>query len=124
MRDGLTYQGNDHREVIEQLFKINDILPNMCERGSKFDAEDFHRNIIVATLHEKARVEYIKRGGRNLRDKDDILDLLEEIQDGIDAEMQFKHKAQPQPSLYKFQRGFQQLRLVNSILVQLGIALA
>ena len=91
MRDGLTYQGNGHREAIEQLFEINDILPNMCEGGSKFDDEDFHRNIIVATLHEKARVEYIKRGGRNLRDEDGVLDLLEEIQDGIEAEMQLKH---------------------------------
>ena len=63
----------------------------MCEGGSKFDAKDFHRNIIVATLHEKARVEYIKLGGRNLRDEDGVLDLLEEIQDGIDAEMQLKH---------------------------------
>ena len=63
----------------------------MCEGGSKFDAKDFHRNIIVATLHEKTCVEYIKRGGRNLRDEDDVLDLLEEIQDGIDAEMQLKH---------------------------------
>ena len=60
MRDGLPYQGNDHREAIGQLFKINNILPHMCEGGSKFDDEDFHRNIIVATLHEKARVEFIK----------------------------------------------------------------
>ena len=79
MRDGLTYQGNDHREAIEKLFEIKDILPNMCKGGSKFDAEDFHRNIIVAALHEKARVEYIKRGGRNLCDKDGVLDFLEEI---------------------------------------------
>ena len=91
MRDGLTYQGNDHREATEQLFEINEILPNMCEGGSKFDAEDFHRNIIVAALHEKVRVEIIKRGGRNLRDEDDVLDILEEIQIGIEAEMQIKH---------------------------------
>ena len=79
MRDGLTYQSSDQRKVIEQLFEINDILPNMCEGGSKFDDEDFHRNIIVATLHEKARVEYIKRGGRNLRGKDGVLNLLKVI---------------------------------------------
>ena len=41
--------------------------------------KDFHRNIIVATLYEKARVKYIKRGGRNLRNEDGVLDLLEEI---------------------------------------------
>ena len=39
---------------------LNNILPHMCEGGSKFDAKDFHRNILVAALHKKARVEYIK----------------------------------------------------------------
>ena len=63
MRGGLTYQGNNHREAIEQLFEINNILPNMCKGGSKFDVEDFHRNIVTQTLHEKARAEFIKRGG-------------------------------------------------------------
>ena len=63
----------------------------MCEGGSKFDVEDFHRNIVTQTLHEKARVEFIKHGGHNLHDKDDVLDLLEEIQDVIEAEMQLKH---------------------------------
>ena len=63
----------------------------MCKGGSKFDPRDFHRNIIVATLHKKSRVEYIKRGGRNLRDEDSVLDLLEDIQDGIEAEMELKH---------------------------------
>ena len=91
MRDGLTYQGNDHWEAIEQLFEINKILPHMCEVGSKFDGDDFPCNIIVVTLHEKARVEFIMRDGRNLRDEDDVLDLLEEIQDGIEAEMELKH---------------------------------
>ena len=91
MRNGLTYQGNDHQEAIEQLFEIHDILPHMCKGGSKFDTKDFHRNIIVATLHEKVRVKYIKRGGRNLRDEDGTLDLLEEIQDKIEAEIQLKH---------------------------------
>ena len=31
MRDGLPYQGDDHREAIDQLFEINEILPNMCK---------------------------------------------------------------------------------------------
>ena len=37
------------------------------------------------------RVKYIKRGGRNLRDEDGVLDLLEEIQDRIEAKMWLKH---------------------------------
>ena len=38
-----------------------------------------------------ARVEYIKRGVRNLRNEDKVLDLPEEIQEGIEAEMEIKH---------------------------------
>ena len=63
----------------------------MCNGGSKFDVKDFHRNIITQTLHEKARGEFIKHGGGNVRNNDKVLDLLEEIQDGIEAEMQLKH---------------------------------
>ena len=47
MRDGLPYKGHDHREVIVQLFEIHNILPNLAEGGTKFDDEDFYRNIIV-----------------------------------------------------------------------------
>ena len=85
MRNGLPYQGNDHQEAIEQLFKTNEILPNMCEDGSRFDTKYFHRNIFFVMLHEKARAEFIKQDGRNLRNKDNTLDLLEEIQDGIEV---------------------------------------
>ena len=73
IRDGLHYQGNDHQEAIEQLFEINKIVPNMCEGRSKFNAKEFRHNIIIAMLHEKARFEFIKRNGRNLHDKNDVL---------------------------------------------------
>ena len=41
MRDGLTYQGNDHREAIEQLFEVNEILPNMCQGGVNLTPRTF-----------------------------------------------------------------------------------
>ena len=63
MRDGLTYKGHDHREAIIQLFEIHDILPNLAEGGTKFDDEDFFRNIVVKTLKPRARVDCVKRGG-------------------------------------------------------------
>ena len=63
----------------------------MVEGGSKFDAEYLYRNIVPVTLHPTARVEYIKRGGLNLCDEDKALDLLQEIQEGIEAEMEIKH---------------------------------
>ena len=90
-RDGLTFQGNNRHEAIEQLFEINEILPSVCKGGSKFDVEDFHRSILTQTLHKKARVEFVKQGRHDLRDEGDVPDLLEEIQDGIEAEMQIKH---------------------------------
>ena len=38
-----------------------------------------------------ARVEYIKPGVRNLRNEDKVLDLLEEMQAGIETETEIKH---------------------------------
>ena len=45
------------------------------------------------TLHPTARVKFIKQFGRNLRDKDKVLDLLEKIQVEIEAEMEIKHSS-------------------------------
>ena len=90
-RDGLHYQGNNHREAVKRLIEINDSLPFMCKGGKKFDNEDLYRHIIFVTLHLTAHVKFLRRGGRNRRDEDKVLDLLEEIQDGIEAEMQIKH---------------------------------
>ena len=88
MRDGLSYKGHDHREAIIQLFEIHDILPNLAKGGTKFDDEDFYQNIIAKTLKPRARVDYVKQGGKNLHTEDKVLDLLEEIQEGIKVEIE------------------------------------
>ena len=93
MRGGLNYQCNDHREAVKQIIEINDILPFMCEDGKKFDDKDLYRNINPATLQLTARIDFIKPCGRNFRDKDKVLNLLEEIQEGIEAETEIKHSS-------------------------------
>ena len=90
MREGLSYQGHDHREAIEQLYELNKLLPFLCEDASSFDEEDFCRNVIPATLRPMARVDYIKKGGKNLRNEEEILDVLEEVMEGIEAELEYK----------------------------------
>ena len=87
-RDGLHYQGNNHREAVKRLIEINDSLPFMCKGGKKFDNEDLYRHIIFVTLHLTAHVKFLRRGGRNRRDEDKVLDLLEKIQEGIETEME------------------------------------
>ena len=64
MREGLTYKGHDHAAAIEQLFELNDLLPLLAEGATEFDEEEFHRNIIPATLKPTIRVEFIKTGGK------------------------------------------------------------
>ena len=86
MGDGLPYKGHNHREAIVHLFEIHDILPNLAEGGTKFENEDFYRNIIAQTMKPRACVTYFKRGDKNLRTEDKVLDLLEEIQEGIEVE--------------------------------------
>ena len=61
------------------MFEIHDILPNLAEGGRKFDNKDFYPNIIVQTLKPRARVDYVKREGKNLCTQDKVLDLLEWI---------------------------------------------
>ena len=39
-------------------------------------------------LKRNARVKYVKRGDKNLRDENDVLDLLEEIQEGVQLEIE------------------------------------
>ena len=88
MCQGLPYKGHDHRGVIEQLFEIHENVSNLAEGGRGFDNEDFYRNIVVKMLKPKGRVEYVQRGGKNLRDENDVLDLLEEIQEGVQLEIE------------------------------------
>ena len=63
----------------------------MCKSASKLDDKDFCCNIIPTTLKPTARVEYIKKGGKNLREQDEILDMLEEVTEGIEAELELKN---------------------------------
>ena len=39
-------------------------------------------------LKRNARVKYAKRGDKNLRDENGVLDLLEEIQEGVQLEIE------------------------------------
>ena len=75
------------------MFEINELLLFLCEGATEFDEGDFYRNIIPGTLKPLARVEYIKKGGKNLRDEDEILEILEEVMEGIEAELEVKHSA-------------------------------
>ena len=69
MRDGLTYQGHDHREAIDQLFELNDLLPLMAEGATKFEDKEFHWVVIPASLRPTVRVEFIKKAERTSESK-------------------------------------------------------
>ena len=75
-RDGLTYAGHDHREAIEQLHELNNLLPFLSEDATKFEAEEFYRVIIPAMLKPTIHVEFIKADRKDLGDKDDVLDSI------------------------------------------------
>ena len=58
----------------------------MAENASKFSEIELCCEIIPATLKPWARVQYLKEGVKNLRTKMDVLELLEHISKGIEAE--------------------------------------
>ena len=63
----------------------------MAENVTKFSAEELCREIVPATLKQRARVDYVKKGGEELRrTKAEAIELLETIFRGIEIEIKVK----------------------------------
>ena len=69
----LTYEGHDHFSVAERLFRINDQLEYLGTDVEKFSEKEMARKVVPKTLHPAARLEYIRRGGKDLTSKQEIL---------------------------------------------------
>ena len=64
----LTYEGHCHFSVAKRLFRINDQL-----KYEKLSDKAMTKKMIATTLHPVARLEYIRRGGKELTTKQAIL---------------------------------------------------
>ena len=76
---GLEYTGHNHESAIETLFQINDEIKLFGENAEGFSMRDTARKIIPKTLKPVASLKFFDKGCDELRDKQDILDVLANI---------------------------------------------
>ena len=63
----------------------------LSEDATKFEDEEFYRVIIPAMLKPTICVDYIKAGGKDLRDEDEVLDSIQMLSEGLDTEFELKN---------------------------------
>jgi hypothetical protein len=71
----LTYEGHDHFSVVERLFRINKQLEYL---------------VVPKTLHPAARLEYVRRGGKEMTTKAAILECVQDTQDFLNKEHEIR----------------------------------
>ena len=79
MRNGLKYEGHDHKKVVKRLYTVNNLMIYLAGNATKFTPEKMCRDIIPAMLKPRARVEYIKLGGKELTERQDVIRLIQTI---------------------------------------------
>jgi hypothetical protein len=75
----LKYEGHDHTGAVERLFEINDDLELFGEDADKFSDREMARRVIPKNLKTAASLKFYDKGGDELRDRNDILELCRRI---------------------------------------------
>ena len=86
MEAGLDYDGHNHGILVERHFQINSDLDLFGEDAKGYSLRDMARKIIPKNLKPSAKLKYIDKGGKELRDKQDILDMMETITEVLEVE--------------------------------------
>ena len=97
MREGLKYEGHDHKKAVKRMYMVNNLMMYLAENSTKFTAEDICRNIISAMLEPRARVEYIELGNEDLTERQDIISLIQTISRGIKCEIEVRNARKRTP---------------------------
>ena len=71
---------------VERLFQINGDLDLFGEDAEGYSLRDMARKIIPKNLKPSAKLKYIDKGGKELQDKQDILDMMETITEVLEVE--------------------------------------
>ena len=96
MEAGLPYEGHNHETMVERLFQINGDLGLFGEDAEPYSIRDMARKIIPKNLKPMARLKYIDKGGKELRDKQDILDMMETITEFLEEENEMSQQRKNQ----------------------------
>ena len=75
MMGELHYDGQDHKKAVDQLFEINNNIELFSKEAEGFLIHQMARKIIPQTLKPQARLKYVNKGGKLLREQEDIFGL-------------------------------------------------
>jgi hypothetical protein len=92
MMGELRYEGQDHEKAIERLFEINDDIELFSEEAEGFPIREMARKIIPQTLKPQARLKYVDKGGKLLREQEDIFELCRTISDVLSIEYEVQQQ--------------------------------
>ena len=88
MREGLKYEGHDHKKAVKCMYTVNNLMIYLTENATKFTAEEMHRDSIPAMFKPRVRVEYVKLGDEDLTKWQDLIGLIQTISRGIECKIE------------------------------------
>ncbi len=68
--------------TVYRLLRINDDIKLFSEDAEPFTKQEMAGKIIPKNLMPDSRIEYICQGGKDLRDEEDLIRLMESMRDG------------------------------------------
>ena len=93
MMGELRYEGQDHEKAIEWIFEINDDTELFSEEAEGFPIREMARKIIPQMLKPQARLKYADKGGKLLREQEDILKLCRTISDVLSIKYEVQQQS-------------------------------
>ena len=102
MEDGKLKLPEDQplRDSIDRLFAINREIPYLGTKGEKLSTRALNK-IIVKTLPLRAMVEYVKLGGEDLDDEEEILEKIDAVDVNIELDNQVLRAREAEHQRYK-----------------------
>ena len=84
MEDGVLYYEEDPVLTVYILFRISVDAKLFSEDAEPFTKQEMASKIIPKNLMSDSRIDYICQGGKDLRDEEDLIRLMESIRDAED----------------------------------------
>ena len=83
------YEGHDQEKAVKRLYTVkNNLMIYLAENTTKFTPEEICRDITPTVLKPRARVEYVKLGGEELTERQDVISLDQTISRGIECKIE------------------------------------
>ena len=88
LRGELRCNDHDYEKIAERLFEINKDLELLSDDIEKFSIREMAKLVIPENLKYQAKLKFVNKGGKNLRDEEEIIDLCRDIKEVLNIERQ------------------------------------